>query len=214
MYDHFEKLSGDKKEKILNAAIEEFALNGYDKASTNEIVKKAGISKGILFHYFGSKKELCLYLFDYVINYYVEKFERIKAELPGDLFQRIMYRGFIKMRFAHEDPIKYEFLYKTFINPPEDIKQDLQVRYEKLYADEMPKYFHDLDYSRFRKGVDPKKAIEAVMLFIDGISNKYIKEFSQLGAEEVLGNMEKLVEEYNEFLEIIKWGIYEREEKI
>ena len=42
----------EKKQKIINASIEEFS-KGYSLASTNEIVRKAGVSKGLLFHYFG-----------------------------------------------------------------------------------------------------------------------------------------------------------------
>ncbi len=39
----------------MNAAISIFATQGYAHASTDEIVKRAGISKGLLFHYFISK---------------------------------------------------------------------------------------------------------------------------------------------------------------
>jgi len=46
----------EKRDRILNAAIEEFASFPFEKASTNHIVAKAGISKGLLFHYFGSKQ--------------------------------------------------------------------------------------------------------------------------------------------------------------
>src|SRR5690625_5871532 len=46
MYDQFNKLKTIKKRTIINAAIQEFVKNGFDHASTNEIVKKANISKG------------------------------------------------------------------------------------------------------------------------------------------------------------------------
>ena len=36
----------------------EFAQSGFEKASTNEIVKRSNISKGSLFNYFNSKKDL------------------------------------------------------------------------------------------------------------------------------------------------------------
>ena len=51
-----DRLPDGKRQRILDAAIREFAEHGYDKASTNSIVKEAGIAKGLLFHYFGSKK--------------------------------------------------------------------------------------------------------------------------------------------------------------
>lgn len=61
MYEAFEKQPQAKKDLILKVAIEEFVKNGYEKASTDIITSRAGISKGILFHYFKSKK-ICMYI--------------------------------------------------------------------------------------------------------------------------------------------------------
>ncbi len=58
MNDFFENLDDQKKERILNAAIAEFAYKKYEDASTNNIVMSAQIGKGMLFRYFGNKKNL------------------------------------------------------------------------------------------------------------------------------------------------------------
>ncbi|EUJ31031.1 TetR family transcriptional regulator [Listeria cornellensis FSL F6-0969] len=47
----------DKRDKILKVAVEEFADHGYKAASTNRISEIAGVSKGLIFHYFGSKEK-------------------------------------------------------------------------------------------------------------------------------------------------------------
>lgn len=64
----FQNLDNIKQSRILNAALQEFAENGYEQASTNQIVKNAGIGKGILFYYFKTKKDLYQYLIDHAIN--------------------------------------------------------------------------------------------------------------------------------------------------
>lgn len=46
--------------KILQAAIEEFAEKGYDNASLNIICTKNNISKGLIYHNFKNKDELYL----------------------------------------------------------------------------------------------------------------------------------------------------------
>jgi AcrR family transcriptional regulator len=48
----------DKQQQILEAAVDEFADRGYSRASMNQLVKAAGISKGSLFHYFRTKGDL------------------------------------------------------------------------------------------------------------------------------------------------------------
>lgn len=54
----FEKMPEDKKENILEAAAMEFAANGYEKASMNRILERAGISKGAAYYYFEDKADL------------------------------------------------------------------------------------------------------------------------------------------------------------
>ena len=46
------------KERILQTAFELFTTSSYHKVSIDDIVKKAGVSKGGLFHYFDSKYTL------------------------------------------------------------------------------------------------------------------------------------------------------------
>ncbi|MFW3145890.1 MAG: TetR/AcrR family transcriptional regulator, partial [Thermoplasmatota archaeon] len=45
----------ETRERIMEAAFELFNSKGYDRVSINEIVEKAGVSKGGLFHHFDSK---------------------------------------------------------------------------------------------------------------------------------------------------------------
>ena len=48
----------DKKEKILTAALELFAQDGYNATSTSKIAKEAGVSEGLIFRHFQNKKGL------------------------------------------------------------------------------------------------------------------------------------------------------------
>ena len=58
MNEKFFDLNREKQDRMINAALRIFAENGYRHASTVIIVKEAGISKGLLFHYFTSKMGL------------------------------------------------------------------------------------------------------------------------------------------------------------
>ena len=51
MNEKFYDLKKEKQDRMINAGLRIFALNGYHHASTDEIVKEAKISKGLLFHY-------------------------------------------------------------------------------------------------------------------------------------------------------------------
>lgn len=56
--DAFERASEERKEKILEVGIEEFATKGYENANINVIAKNAGISIGLMYKYFSTKADL------------------------------------------------------------------------------------------------------------------------------------------------------------
>jgi AcrR family transcriptional regulator len=48
----------DKKENILNTALELFAKDGFNAVSTSKIARAAGVSEGLIFRHFENKKGL------------------------------------------------------------------------------------------------------------------------------------------------------------
>jgi TetR/AcrR family transcriptional regulator len=70
MNQKFFDLKKEKQDRIINAAMKHFYLQGFKRASTDDMVKDANISKGLLFHYFLSKKGLYQFLCDYALRYY------------------------------------------------------------------------------------------------------------------------------------------------
>ena len=69
MNERFFDLNKSKQDRIINSALSVFTENGYAHASTDEIVGRAGISKGLLFHYFGSKLGTYAFLYEYSTRY-------------------------------------------------------------------------------------------------------------------------------------------------
>ena len=71
MNEKFFDLKKEKQDRMINAGLRIFALNGYRHASTDEIVKEAQISKGLLFHYFGSKAGYYSFLYNYISRFVI-----------------------------------------------------------------------------------------------------------------------------------------------
>lgn len=211
LYRKFENLPEEKKKRIIDACIEEFSQNSYENASTNSIVKKAGISKGILFHYFGSKKNLYLYVFDYILGYFnqyiLKKLNKVLTDSQTDIFVRIMQSGLIKIQMAYEYPAMYKVLFNA-MHVPDDLQKEIQARYEKLYKKSMPLFLNNMDTSKFRKDIDRNKAIELIFFALEGVSNKYMKMFKNMEADEMLSKVESITGEYYEYIDILKGGVY------
>jgi AcrR family transcriptional regulator len=54
----FLKLDVGRRDRLLEAAAEEFAARGYDRASLNKVIAKLGLSKGQFYYYFDNKADL------------------------------------------------------------------------------------------------------------------------------------------------------------
>ena len=65
MNDKFWDLNKTKQNSMINGALKVFSRDGFRHASTDEIVAEAGISKGLLFHYFYSKSGIYEFLAEY-----------------------------------------------------------------------------------------------------------------------------------------------------
>ena len=97
MYETFENLPESKREHILQVCIEEFARNGYINTSTNTIVKRLGISKGLLFLYFKSKKNLFLYIIDYLMELLtIEFFQRFSIDQQLEFLDIFDFMGILQ----------------------------------------------------------------------------------------------------------------------
>lgn len=54
------KMMGETRERLVKAAVEEFAREGYERANINRITQAAGVATGTLYNYFPSKNEMML----------------------------------------------------------------------------------------------------------------------------------------------------------
>lgn len=211
LYSKFESLQEDRKMRIIDVCIEEFAQNGYENASTNSIVKKAEISKGILFHYFGNKKNLYLFIVDYIVSFLTEKFFEMDESPPEDIFEKIMNAGLVKLKIAYEYPMMYKIVFEAFTQTHKNVKNEILGRYDRLYKEVMPMFLKNLDMSRFRKDIDKGKAVELIMFALEGVGNKYMKMLKDRPYDSVPTEMESIIQEYKEYIKILKVGIYDDE---
>jgi len=74
-----EKTVEDRREQIMEAALRVFAKNGYAHASNKVIAREAGITPGLIYHYFESKDALLKAIFE------ERSPQRILRSLPDDI---------------------------------------------------------------------------------------------------------------------------------
>src|SRR5471030_1019989 len=78
---------GRTRERILSAALKEFAAKGFAGARVDVIARRAAINKRMLYHYFGSKGKL----FRAVLRQKIAERRAWAANLPGDPAERLPF---------------------------------------------------------------------------------------------------------------------------
>jgi AcrR family transcriptional regulator len=191
----------DKRDKIINAAIEEFGKNSFEKASTNNIVKAAGVSKGLLYHYFKSKQELYDYLIEYIYTTIGNGIRGIFDDLDGDFFKRIQQVALFKIELTKDYPGIYDFglrLLKRFTY------EDLYEILKKYNLDILQRvYTEGIDYSLFKEGVDVAKAMQIIQWTIEKYGESYEHKDSI--------NVDTIMDEMNSYLEPLRLAFYKEE---
>jgi TetR/AcrR family transcriptional regulator len=209
MTDPYKEIPEEKREKILQAAIREFAEKGYEKASTNRIVQNADISKGLLFHYFGNKKNLFLATFDHCMHKVVKAVLPETAKLSRDLFERLLEMGRVKFQLFLKHPLEYQFFMEAFNDVPPDVADEVRKRHERMADRSLPQALDGLDVSRFREDVDPGKAIPLILTALEAVGQQWIKRL-QAEPDRGLALLPELMKEMEELVEILKHGVYRR----
>lgn len=68
------------RERVLAAAEELFAEQGYDATSVQQVVARAGVTKGALYHYFSAKEDLLFEIYHTLFIEQIAGLDRIVAQ--------------------------------------------------------------------------------------------------------------------------------------
>lgn len=110
MNEKFFDLAREKQDRMINGAIEVFARNGYKHASTDDMVKAVGVSKGLWFHYFGSKEGIYVFVYDYCVKYMLLELSTIVDENEKDYFELMKQIAMTKAKVGKSYPYLTVFL--------------------------------------------------------------------------------------------------------
>ncbi|MBI5933008.1 MAG: TetR/AcrR family transcriptional regulator [Chloroflexi bacterium] len=103
--------SEETRSRILEAAVKQFAVNGYGKASVDNICEQAGVSKGAFYHHFQTKQDVFLALLDGWLQIFDQAVEASKDQPVPETFQQMTdYFPYIFESASDNLPMFLEFL--------------------------------------------------------------------------------------------------------
>ncbi|MFH2009682.1 MAG: TetR/AcrR family transcriptional regulator [bacterium] len=122
----FAKLASEKKHAILNAALEAFAIHGFDGASYNQIIERAGISKGAMYYYFDDKEDLYATVVRHELEDILAEFHDFPTASSPEEFWEVLDQFMAQaLQFFNEHPLKVRLVRTVWKLRAEGIKSPL-----------------------------------------------------------------------------------------
>ena len=167
MNEKFFELKKDKQDRMINGAMKVFARNGYKRASTDDMVKEAGISKGLWFHYFGNKLGLYTFIADYVVKYMNMELATMSNRHPEDYFETTL--AIEKTKLVVRKSYPYIPLFLSAMEHETD-EEALTVlgEYKDAYRKARMKAYENVSTANFKDVVSMEILARTMGLTLDG----------------------------------------------
>lgn len=189
--EKLENLDENRKDAIINAALMEFATKGYDEASTIVIAKNARISKGLMFHYVNSKKDLFLFLYDYCTDMINKEYLEIMNFNERDIFERLRQSYLLQLELLQKHPWIFEFNKVSTITKSEEINKELEKRLKGKQSLCYETMFDLIDESKFREGLDFERCKQLIFWANIGFTNQILEDIRRSENNEL--NYDKII---------------------
>ncbi|MCR5598323.1 MAG: TetR/AcrR family transcriptional regulator [Lachnospiraceae bacterium] len=150
MNDKFYTLKKEKQDTMINGAMQIFALCGYRHASTDDMVKASGVSKGLWFHYFDTKAGLYSFVAAYALKYAMLELSMCSIEDGEDYFDVRIKFEVCKMRMIDKYPYMPLFICEVLREEDPDVEDDIADVRER-YNDMMQELLLKADYRALRR---------------------------------------------------------------
>jgi AcrR family transcriptional regulator len=165
--EQYEGIRQEKKDLILDTALEVFATHGFHGSSISMIAKHAGIAKGLMYNYFDSKEELLKAILNKGVQNIMKVFTQVlNQEITPDIFKQLLELYFSQLK---ENSVFWRLYFSIAIQPSvmEMIEKEF-VGMVNPYMEMLQKY-----YTNQGSGQPEADALLAHAI-IDGITMNFV----------------------------------------
>nr|WP_307991284.1 TetR/AcrR family transcriptional regulator [uncultured Niameybacter sp.] len=194
----FDNLQEDKKQRIIQSALVEFIDKGYEKGNIEVIAKSAGVSKGSMYQYFINKKDLYIYLVEYVIKLTQDAIKKyMNEENVTDIYD-LFYEGNKALW-----PVMNQYINESLFVERAQEEADLEIRQaikdlSGVYTQHMyiPIIEEQKRAGKIRTDIDS----EMILLYLEGVSIRFKRHVVELARKSGKNMLELEFETFDQIL--------------
>lgn len=198
MNEKFFDLSREKQDRMINGAVEVFAKNGFKHASTDDMVKAVEVSKGLWFHYFGSKLGLYNFVYGYSVKYVILELSSILDADERDYFEVVKQMEFTKMRIKKKYPYMLMFLEQAQRETDAEVRAQI-AEDQAFYNEKMNGFLKNADILTVEEKTQREKLKKLVQYTVNGIAAE--QAYGESDPEAVYKEMRNQIEFIREMVQ-------------
>ena len=200
--EKFFALPREKQDGIAAAAMGVFGAVGYKKAYISEIAAAAGISKALVFYYFGNKKALYLYLIEYAGKIMTTELRAKEDTTNTDFFDRIVDATRLKLSVVNSYPAINGFLTSIYYEDDPEVAAEIKTLLSQGEGIRSQIALSGTDESKFKDGVDPALVMNILVKFTEGALGSRLEH---------VRTIDEMMAEFTRCLDLLKNNLYREE---
>lgn len=204
----FFNLPEEKRQKIYEAALEEFSHHPFKQASINRVVDQSGIAKGSFYQYFQDKKDLYRFLVDEIFQKKIQYLTpAMKNPQSVDCFSLIADLFRSGVRFARDNPKLARVAQHLTSKSEKDTYQEIMGQKMgeglSIYRNILEQ---GMERGEIRTGINLDMAAYVLYLWNSGLADGFTELFHE-------GDDEQLMKRVEDMIDLLKYGIAKDERR-
>ena len=178
----------NKKDLIMASALRVMTEKGYYGSTIDDIVSESKMSKGAIYHYYKSKKEVYLELIVYLESKYTDMFASVNKESTSAKKLKKLFTIWSDQLEKEPDFFQSFSIFQSMSRHDKDFKQAMQRMYNRFQKFIELIIIEGIESKEFKK-IDPKTSALSLILNFDGISWFSLFESKNLDAKSYIDQM-------------------------
>jgi len=207
--EKFQQQNKIKQNSIVAAGVEEFSQKTYSDANTDKIVQNCGISKGFLFHYFGSKKNF----YFYCLSQSLEKLLEQTDEAQGNFYEILFSVMNQKLQLCARYPAETRFVNMASRESSVEVtpgKAEIFAKYAAQTHNASATTMKQALATLSIKVQDDSKAKEGLLLYSNALVSKYLRIYQDT-PDMFFENAQQIQLELKSYIDLMLYGIVKEE---
>lgn len=199
----------EKEQSILVTSAKLFGKYGYRGTKTDQIAEAAGVSKGLLFHYYGNKSGLYQATYDYASNFFYQRVDYSVWTKASDLLEMVVEATKYKIELQLKYPIQFSFLLKSYTEMqllPEPLRGKMMGRLNQDFSRSMPLTDEVIGKLPLREDVRESDVLEIIYAILNSETNKIQQELGQHPEWTTIEDLMPVIDRLKRKLKILEYG--------